>query len=367
MAKKVVEENYGLDPEVMAVISGISKKYGDPNTIMVLGQGNGCIVDRELTSTGSICIDRAVGVIAKEENGTIKTGIPRGRIIEIFGPESSGKTTLLNHMIAQTQKQGKLAAIIDMEQTWDAAYAANIGVDTDKIVFSQPSYAEQALDILDSLVRTGKFGIICLDSIAALVPQKELEGQMGESSIGVVARLMSQALRKINGFVNRTDTIVVMTNQIREKIGVLFGSPETTPGGNAMKYYASIRIDIRKIGQLKDGSGDVIGNRCKVKIIKNKVAPPMKSCEFDILYGEGIDNYGELVDIACDFGILVKKGSWFSYGSENIAQGRGGAVEVLKSNKELFDVIKSEVLLKMYGEVYNDSEQEEVVESNSQE
>lgn len=718
MAKKVVEENYGLDPEVMAVISGISKKYGDPNTIMVLGQGNGCIVDRELTSTGSICIDRAVGVIAKEDDGTIKTGIPRGRIIEIFGPESSGKTTLLNHMIAQTQRQGKLAAIIDMEQTWDAAYAANIGVDTDKIVFSQPSYAEQALDILDSLVRTGKFGIICLDSIAALVPQKELEGQMGESSIGVVARLMSQALRKINGFVNRTDTIVVMTNQIREKIGVMFGcwnygarvvledgstkkigwivnnkyngkvktlntstgkveykkiinwfdngkankwflvtakkksgngvckgvvgddhtfitpqgekrlselsvgskifvlskkylsetdkeivvgsllgdgsirvsesgtgrlrvghgreqrdycewkmnrlsndfiacnlmncniptfeskytdeiswlakyksggalrfvddkllsnigvlslaiwylddgtyggchdkwgkgksmiyatklcledkqklvekikeltgaefscvkkgimasgndswvfqkaiakfvplcmkyklhqdlwkecdtfngwenkpfeesvieseiigiketetnggathkfdiqiednsnyfvdnmlvhnSPETTPGGNAMKYYASIRIDIRKIGQLKDGSGDVIGNRCKVKIIKNKVAPPMKSCEFDILYGEGIDNYGELVDMACDFGILTKKGSWFSYGSENIAQGRSGAVEVLKSNEELFNVIKSEVLLRMYGEVY-ETEQEEVVESNSQE
>ncbi len=368
MVKKNQEYDCGLDPEVLAVISGISKKYGDQNIVMVLGQNNNkCVKERELTSTGSLCIDRAVGVITKDENGNIETGIPNGRIIEIFGPESSGKTTLLNHMIAQTQARGRLAAIIDMEQTWDSSYAASIGVDVEKTVFSQPSYAEQALDILDSLIRTGKFGIICLDSIAALVPQKELEGDMGESSIGVVARLMSQALRKINGFVNRTDTIVVMTNQIREKIGITFGSSETTPGGNAMKYYASIRIDIRKIGQLKDNTGDVIGNRCKVKIIKNKVAPPFKTCEFDILYGKGIDNYGELVDIACDFGVLLKKGSWFAYGEENIAQGRGAAVEVLKNNKELFDVIKSEVLSKMYGEIYVDTEKDEVVNSNSEE
>lgn len=720
MVKKIQEYDCGLDPEVLAVISGISKKYGDQNIVMVLGQNNNkCVKERELTSTGSLCIDRAVGVITKDENGNIETGIPNGRIIEIFGPESSGKTTLINHMIAQTQAKGRLAAIIDMEQTWDSSYAASIGVDVEKTVFSQPSYAEQALDILDSLIRTGKFGIICLDSIAALVPQKELEGDMGESSIGVVARLMSQALRKINGFVNRTDTIVVMTNQIREKIGVMFGcwsygarvvledgstkeigwivnnkyngkvktlntstgkieykkiinwfdngkankwflvtakkksgngvckgvvgddhtfitpegekrlselsvgskifvlskkylsetdkeivvgsllgdgsimvsesgtgrlrvchgreqkdycewkmnrlsndfiacnimnyniptfeskytdeiswlakyksggalrfvddkllsnigvlslaiwylddgaygeyqdkcgkgkstiyatklsledkqklvekikeltgaefscvkggimasendswifqkaiakfvplcmkyklhqdlweecdtfngwenksfeegvieseiigiketennggathkfdiqiednsnyfvdnmlvhnSSETTPGGNAMKYYASIRIDIRKIGQLKDNAGDVIGNRCKVKIIKNKVAPPFKTCEFDILYGKGIDNYGELVDIACDFGVLLKKGSWFAYGEENIAQGRGAAVEVLKNNKELFDVIKSEVLSKMYGEIYVDTEKDEVINSNSEE
>lgn len=347
----------GLDSEILSVIDGIGKKYGDVNTVMVLGNAKGCIKEKKLTSSGSLCIDRSVGVMIKDDDGTIRHGIPRGRVVEIYGPESSGKTTLLNHLIAETQAQGKLAAIIDMEQTWDPPYAKNIGVDIDKVIFSQPSYAEQALDILDILLKTGKLGIICFDSIAALVPQAELEGSVGDSSIGVVARLMSQTLRKINGFVNKTDTIVVFTNQLREKIGVMFGTPEITTGGNALKFYASVRVDMRKIGVIKDSAGEIIGNRCKVKIVKNKVAAPFKTCEFDIIYGEGIDRYGEMVDLACDFGIIEKKGSWFSYGGENIGQGRASTVAFLKSHKELTDTLKSEILSKMYGEINDDTEE----------
>lgn len=272
---------------------------------------------------------------------------------------NSGKTTFLNHIMAETQKQGKPVAMIDMEQTWDALYAQKLGVDVSKVVFSQPSYAEQALNVLETLLRTGKFGVICFDSIAALVPKKELEGQMGESHIGVVARLMSQLLRKISSLVNKTDTIVVFTNQIRDKIGVFFGSSETTPGGNAMKFYSSVRIDIRKKGLINDSSGDVIGNRCKIKIVKNKVAAPFKTCEFDILYNIGIDRIGELVDLATDYGIFEKRGSWYSYSGSNIGQGRENSVAVLRENSDLANTVREEIVQRMYNDIYGIDDAEE--------
>nr|DAQ91975.1 MAG TPA: Protein recA [Caudoviricetes sp.] len=371
MAKAKVENDnpMGLDPEVLGVISGLCKSYEDKNLVMVLGNAKGCVKEQQLLSTGSLAIDKAVGVMIKDEDGSIRHGIPRGRIVEIYGPESSGKTTFLNHMMAETQRQGKLVAMIDMEQTWDAIYAQKLGVDVGRVVFSQPSFAEQALNILESLLRTGKFGLICFDSIAALVPQKELEGQVGDSSVGVVARLMSQMLRKVNGVVNKTDTIIVFTNQIREKIGVMFGSPETTPGGNAMKFYASVRIDIRKTSLVKSKSGDVIGNRCKIKIVKNKVAAPFKTCEFDILYNVGIDRMGELVDLATDYGIFEKKGAWFSYSGELIGQGREASMNFLRENPQLADTIREEIVSRMYNDVYGvsiDAEEEEGSNSESE-
>lgn len=346
----------GLDPEVMAVVGAICNKYKDPSALVCLGDQKGCVVTRNLTSTGSLCIDRAVGVMTKDENGTILHGIPRGRIVEIMGLEGAGKTTLLNHMIAETQKQGKLAAIIDVEQTWDKNYAIDIGVDTDKLLFSQPSYAEQALDILDSLIKTGKFGIICLDSVAALCPKAELDGNVGDSSIGVVARLMSQTLRKISSAINKTDTLIVFTNQYRDKIGAVYGSSHTTTGGNALRYYSSVRIEMSKIGLLKDASGDVIGNRCKVKIQKNKVSAPFRTCEFDVIYGIGIDRNGETVDLACDFEIMKKKGAWFEYAGQNIGQGRMATANVIKGNEALRNAITNEILDKMYDEIYGEGE-----------
>lgn len=362
----------GLDAEVMAVVGAICSKYKDPSALVCLGDAKGCVVTKNLTSTGSLCIDRAVGVMAKDENGNILHGIPRGRIVEIMGWEGCGKTSLLNHMIAETQKQGKLAAIIDVEQTWDKNYAANIGVDVDRLIFSQPSYAEQALDILDSLIKTGKFGIICLDSVAALCPKAELEGNVGDNSIGVVAKLMSQMLRKISSAVNKTDTLVVFTNQYRDKIGVMYGSSQTTTGGNGLRYYSSVRIEMSKIGLLKDSSGDVIGNRSKVKIQKNKVAAPFKSCEFDILYGIGIDRMGEIVDLACDFGIMKKKGAWIEYSGNNIGQGRMATANTLRENSALCNAITNEILEKMYLEIYGNDEdvkedEEEIVPSVSEE
>lgn len=367
-AKVEISNPMGLDPDVLGVISGLCKTYEDKNLVMVLGDAKGCVKEQRLLSTGSLAIDKAVGVMIKDNDGTIRHGIPRGRIVEIYGPESSGKTTFLNHMMAETQRQDKLVAMIDMEQTWDALYAQKLGVDVGRVVFSQPSYAEQALNILESLLRTGKFGLICFDSIAAMVPQKELEGQVGDSSVGVVARLMSQVLRKINGVVNKTDTVVVFTNQIREKIGVMFGSPETTPGGNAMKFYSSVRIDIRKTSLVKDKAGDVIGNRCKIKIIKNKVAAPFKTCEFDILYNVGIDTVGELVDLATDYNIFEKKGAWYSYSGEQIGQGREATINFLRSNPQLSTTVREEIVSKMYDDiygVYTNAEEEEGSNSES--
>ena len=369
MAKAKTKNNpVTMDAEITGVISGLCKQYDDKNLVMVLGNAKGCIKETQLLSTGSLAIDKAVGVMIKDDNGIIRHGIPRGRIVEIYGPESSGKTTFLNHMMAETQRQGKAVAMIDMEQTWDALYAQKLGMDVSKVVFSQPSYAEQALNILESLLRTGKFGVICFDSIAALVPQKELEGQIGDSHMGLVARLMSQTLRKISSIVNKTDTIIVFTNQIREKIGVVFGNPETTPGGNAMKFYSSVRIDIRKRDYVKSKTGDIIGNRCKIKIIKNKVAAPFKTCEFDILYNVGIDRMGELVDLATDYNIFEKKGAWYSYAGEMIGQGREAAMNALKDNEGLAGTVREEIISRMYNEVYGvEDEEEEDAEDSSEE
>ena len=347
MTKKVVEENYGLDPEIVGIINALGKKYDDKNLVMALGQTGGCVRDTNLISTGSLCVDRAIGVMAKNEKGEVITGIPRGRIVEIFGDAGSGKSTLISHMMKSCQENGAIAGVVDTEQVYDKFYAEKIGVDTDKLIFCQPSYAEQALDVFDSLVRSGKFGVLCLDSVAALVTQKELEGQMGDAQMGGIARLMSQAMRKINGFVNKTGTIAVFTNQIRKNISG-YGNPNVTTGGEALKFFSSIRMELSRVGYLKDSAGDTIGIRVNMKTVKNKISAPFAVCEFDILFGYGIDTYGEVVDIATDYGIINKKGAWFSYGEQMIGQGRQNTVLTLKDNNELYTLIKAEVLEKMY-------------------
>ena len=282
--------------------------------------------------TGSLSLDSALGV----------GGIPRGRITEIFGPESSGKTTLATHIIAEAQKLGGTCAFIDAEHAFDPNYAESLGVDVDELLISQPDTGEQALNITDTLVRSGALDVIAIDSVSALVPQAELEGDMGDTHVGLQARLMSQALRKLAGTINRTKTALIFINQIRMKIGVMFGNPETTSGGRALKFYSSVRMDIRRIGAVKDG-GDVIGNRTRVKIKKNKVAPPFKEAEFDIIYGEGISSLGELIDLGTEHDILEKRGSWYSYGDDTIAQGREATKEWLKENPDEREKIKLEI------------------------
>ena len=282
--------------------------------------------------TGSLSLDSALGV----------GGIPRGRITEIFGPESSGKTTLATHIIAEAQKLGGTCAFIDAEHAFDPNYAESLGVDVDELLISQPDTGEQALNITDTLVRSGALDVIAIDSVSALVPQAELEGDMGDTHVGLQARLMSQALRKLAGTINRTKTALIFINQIRMKIGVMFGNPETTSGGRALKFYSSVRMDIRRIGAVKDG-GDVIGNRTRVKIKKNKVAPPFKEAEFDIIYGEGISSLGELIDLGTEYDILEKRGSWYSYGDDTIAQGREATKEWLKENPDEREKIKLEI------------------------
>ncbi len=342
-----VKTETGLDPEILAIISALGKKYDDKNLVMPLGKKGGYVKDANLISTGSLCVDRAIGVISKNDKGEIVTGIPRGRIVEIFGEPGSGKSTLISHMMKSCQNAGSIAGVIDVEQVYDKFYAEKIGVDTDKLFFCQPSYAEQALDVLDSLVRSGKFGILCLDSVAALVTQKELEGQMGDAQMGGIARLMSQAMRKINGFVNKTGTIAVFTNQIRKNL-VGYGNPNTTTGGEALKFFSSIRMELARCGYLKDGAGDTIGIRVRMKTVKNKISAPCSVCEFDILFGHGIDTYGEVVDIACDYGIIDKNGSWFAYKDMKLGQGRQNTSELFKKEDKLFQEIKSAVLERMY-------------------
>jgi recombination protein RecA len=288
--------------------------------------------DVESIPTGSLALDNALGV----------GGVPRGRIIEIYGPESSGKTTLAIHIIAEAQKKGGTAAFIDAEHAFDPNYAEALGVDVDELLLSQPDTGEQALNICDTLVRSGALDVIVIDSVAALVPQAELEGDMGDTHVGLQARLMSQALRKLAGTINRTKTSLIFINQIRMKIGVMFGNPETTSGGRALKFYSSVRMDIRRIGAVKDGQ-DVVGNRTRVKVKKNKVAPPFKEAEFDIIYGEGISSLGELIDLGTESDILEKRGSWYSYGEETIAQGREATKEWLKENDEEREEIKHEI------------------------
>ncbi len=316
-----------------AAMKQIQKKFG-AGAVMRLGENAGLKVDA--ISTGSLTLDIATGI----------GGLPRGRIIEIYGPESSGKTTLALHCIAEAQKAGGEAAFVDAEHALDPVYAANLGVNVDELLVSQPDYGEQALEITEQLVSSGAVDIIVVDSVAALVPKSEIEGDMGDSHVGQHARLMSQALRKLAGTVNKTNCIIIFINQLREKIGVIYGNPEVTTGGRALKFYSSIRIDVRKAEQLKNGS-EVIGSRTKVKIVKNKVAPPFKSAEFDIMYGTGISKEGEIVDMAVEYDIIHKGGSWFSYGDQRLGQGRDNIKNMIKNDPEFAAELEQKIKEKM--------------------
>jgi len=308
----------------------IEKSYGK-GSIMKLGDR--AVEDVSSISSGSIGLDIAMGV----------GGYPKGRIIEIYGPESSGKTTLAIHAIAEAQKAGGIAAIIDAEHAFDPGYATKLGVDINELLISQPDNGEQALEIADNLIRSGAVDIIVIDSVAALTPKAEIEGEMGDSKMGLQARLMSQALRKLTANINKTKTCVIFINQLREKIGVMFGNPETTTGGNALKFYASVRLDIRRIGQIKDGE-EAQGNHTRVKVVKNKVAPPFKKAEFDIMYGEGISKTGEIIDLGVELNIIKKSGSWFSYGETKLGQGRESVKSVLQDNPELALELEAKIL-----------------------
>ena len=295
--------------------------------------GQNVAMNVEAISTGSLALDAATGI----------GGLPKGRIVEIYGPESSGKTTLALHAVAEAQKAGGEAAFIDAEHALDPVYAANLGVDVDSLLVSQPDNGEQALEIAEALVRSGAIDIVVVDSVAALVPRSEIEGEMGESHVGQHARLMSQALRKLAGAINKSNTIIIFINQLREKIGVMYGNPETTTGGRALKFYASMRLDVRKAETLKGANGEFVGSRTKVKIVKNKVAPPFKEAEFDIIYGEGISKVGEILDIAVSMDVIHKSGAWFSYGDTRLGQGRENVKELLKNDPELCEEIKNKI------------------------
>ena len=307
----------------------IEKDYGK-GTIMMMGDK--AVVDVPSISTGSIALDHALGV----------GGYPRGRVVEIYGPESSGKTTLAIHAIAEAQKVGGLAAIIDAEHAFDRSYAEKLGVDIETLIISQPDSGEQDLEITDQLIRSSAIDIIVIDSVAALTPKAEIEGEMGENKMGLQARLMSQALRKLTANISKTNTCCIFINQLREKIGVMFGNPETTTGGNALKFYSSVRVDIRKISQLKDGE-EASGNRVRVKVVKNKMAPPFRKAEFDIVFGEGISRTGEIVDLGVDYNVIKKSGSWFSYGETKLGQGRESVRQLLNDNVELADELQAKI------------------------
>lgn len=315
---------------LMLTMDKIEKSYGK-GSIMKLGDR--VVEEVPAISSGSIGLDIAMGV----------GGYPKGRIIEIFGPESSGKTTLAIHAIAEAQKAGGIAAIIDAEHAFDPSYATKLGVDINELLISQPDNGEQALEIADNLIRSGAVDIIVIDSVAALTPKAEIEGEMGDSKMGLQARLMSQALRKLTANINKTKTCVIFINQLRDKIGVMFGNPETTTGGNALKFYASVRLDIRRIGQIKDGE-ESQGNHTRVKVVKNKVAPPFKKAEFDIMYGEGISKTGEIIDLGVEFNIIKKSGSWFSYGETKLGQGRESVKSLIKDNPELASELEAKIL-----------------------
>jgi recombination protein RecA len=332
MAKKGVmaEEERSKLAAVEQAVSQIEKQHGK-GAIMKLGT-EGLKADMPVISTGALSLDLALGV----------GGLPKGRIIEIYGPESSGKTTLALHAIANAQKKGGIAVLIDAEYAFDAAYAKSLGVDIDNLLVSQPDTGEQALEIADTLIRSGAIDIIVIDSVAALVPAAEIEGEMGDSHMGLQARLMSQALRKLTGILSKSKTSLIFINQLRMKIGVMFGNPETTTGGNALKFYSSVRIDIRRIAAIKDGEA-VIGNRTRAKVVKNKVAPPFRDAEFDILYGKGISFEGDVLDLAVEMNIIEKSGAWFSYGGERIGQGREKARDFLSEHRDMLDEVEKKV------------------------
>ena len=314
---------------LQSTLDKIEKNYGK-GSVMKLGDQSSIKVD--VISSGSINLDNALGV----------GGYPRGRIIEIFGPESSGKTTLAIHAIAECQKNGGIAAFIDAEHAFDSFYAKKLGVDIDNLLVSQPDNGEQALEIADNLIRSGAIDIIVVDSVAALTPKAEIDGEMGDSKVGLQARLMSQAMRKLTSTISKTNCCCIFINQLREKIGVLFGNPETTTGGNALKFYSSVRIDIRRIQAIKDGDQN-IGNRVKVRVVKNKVAPPFRFCEFDLMFGEGISKIGEIIDLGVEYEIVKKSGSWFSYGDSKLAQGREALKQVLRDNPELCEELETKI------------------------
>lgn len=335
-------QNANIDSAKQAMldkaVGDILKSFGE-GAIMPLGKAHGMVT--EVFPTGSLSLDIALGV----------GGIPRGRITEIYGPESSGKTTLCQHVVAEAQKMGGTAAFIDMEHALDPVYAARLGVDIDNLLVSQPDTGEQALEIVETLVRSGAVDVVVIDSVAALVPRSEIEGDMGDATMGVQARLMSQALRKLSGAINQTKTAVIFTNQLRQKIGVMFGNPETTTGGQALKFYASLRLDVRRIQSIKVGE-EVIGNRTRVKVVKNKVAPPFRTAEFDIMFNEGISKSGDVLDLATKFEVIAKRGAFFSYGDIRIGQGRENAKDYLRSNPDLMNEIENVIRQKaLSGEI----------------
>ena len=317
------------DKTLEQVLLDLEKQFGK-GSVMKLGENEHREIDT--ISSGSLSLDIALGI----------GGLPKGRIVEIFGPESSGKTTIALHVIAEAQKLGGRAAFIDAEHALDPTYAAKIGVNINELLLSQPDNGEQALEICEALVRSGAISVIVIDSVAALVPQAEIEGEMGDSHVGLQARLMSQALRKLSGVINKTNTIAIFINQLREKVGVMFGNPETTPGGRALKFYSSVRLDIRRSEQIKDGA-NIIGNKTAIKVVKNKMAPPFKSCNVDIMYGEGVSKEGEMVDLGSEAGIIEKSGAWYAYNGEKIGQGKENAKEYLKNNPVIRDEIEQKI------------------------
>ncbi|MCB1658499.1 MAG: recombinase RecA [Pseudomonadales bacterium] len=329
--KEVVSEK---SKALQLTLEKLDKQYGK-GTVMKLGDNS--VVETDVISTGSLGLDVALGI----------GGIPRGRIIEIYGPESSGKTTLAIHAIAEAQKKGGICAIIDAEHAFDKKYAEALGVDTDNLYITQPDDGEQALDIAEQLIRSAAIDLVVIDSVAALVPRSEIEGEMGDSKMGLHARLMSQAMRKLTGAINKTSCSCIFINQLREKIGVMFGNPETTTGGNALKFYASIRLDIRRSTQIKDKEGNVIGNQTKVKVVKNKLAPPFKVAEFDIMFGKGVSKEGEIVDMGADLGILQKSGAWYSYEGQKIGQGRDQVKQLFLDNPGLAEEIEGKIREKL--------------------
>ena len=329
--KKEDKEKEAKLKALKLTLDKLDKAYGKG---AVMKMGDKQVVDVESIPTGSLALNAALGV----------GGYPRGRVVEIYGPESSGKTTLTLHAIAQAQKAGGIAAFIDAEHAFDRFYAEKLGVDIDNLIISQPDHGEQALEIAENLIRSGAIDIIVIDSVAALTPKSEIEGEMGDSKMGLHARLMSQALRKMTGTISKTNCTVMFINQLREKIGVMFGNPETTTGGNALKFYASVRLDIRRSTQIKDTSGAVMGNKTRVKVVKNKVAPPFRTAEFDIMYGEGVSMVGEIVDLGVEYEIINKAGSWFSYEDTKLGQGRDSVKNILKDNPDLADELQGKIM-----------------------
>ncbi|QFZ54388.1 recombinase RecA [Oceanihabitans sp. IOP_32] len=330
MSKENSKEKDAKLKALQLTLDKLDKAYGK-GTVMKMSDA--AVVDVEAIPSGSLGLDIALGV----------GGYPRGRVVEIYGPESSGKTTLTLHAIAEAQKMGGIAAFIDAEHAFDRTYAEKLGIDIDNLIISQPDNGEQALEIADNLIRSGAIDIVVVDSVAALTPKSEIEGEMGDSKMGLHARLMSQALRKLTGSISKTNCTVIFINQLREKIGVMFGNPETTTGGNALKFYASVRLDIRRSTQIKDSNGEVLGNKTRVKVVKNKVAPPFKQAEFDIMYGEGVSKVGEILDVAVELEIVKKSGSWFSYQDTKLGQGRDAVKAIIKDNPELMEELEEKI------------------------